>query len=105
MRTLNLCRIAVLALMTLPMQGFAIDTHDTRMLFQPAVSADHIAFIYAEDLWVANPDGSQPRRLTVSEGIESSPYFSPDGKWIAFTAQYDGNSDVYVIPVEGGIPK
>src|ERR1700685_172791 len=82
-----------------------IDTRDTRMLSQPAISADHIAFIYAEDLWVANPDGSQPRRLTVSEGIESSPYFSPDGKWIAFTAQYDGNSDVYVIPVEGGIPK
>jgi tricorn protease len=83
----------------------AIDTKDTRMLSQPAVSADHIAFIYAQDLWVANADGSQPRRLTVSEGVESNPVFSPDGKWIAFSAQYDGNLDVYIIPVEGGIPK
>jgi tricorn protease len=100
-----IARLLSAGLLCCPLFSLAIDTHDTRMLFQPAVSADHIAFIYAEDLWVANLDGSQPRRLTVSEGIESSPYFSPDGKWIAFTAQYDGNSDVYVIPVEGGIPK
>ena len=92
-------------MLVFPMFAGAIDTHDTRMLSQPAVSADHIAFIYAEDLWVANLDGSEPRRLTVSEGIESSPVFSPDGKWIAFSAQYDGNMDVYIIPVEGGIPK
>src|SRR5579863_3518191 len=84
---------------------YGIDTKDTRMLSQPAISSDHIAFIYAEDLWVANLDGSQPRRLTVDEGIESSPVFSPDGKLIAFSAQYDGNIDVYVIPVEGGLPK
>ena len=78
---------------------------DTRMLTQPAISADHIAFIYAEDLWVANIDGSQPKRLTVDEGVESNPFFSPDGKLIAFSAQYEGNTDVYIIPVEGGIPK
>lgn len=83
----------------------AIDPTDTRMLTQPAVSDKNIAFIYAEDLWVANLDGSQPRRLTVDEGIESNPYFSPDGKWIAFSAQYDGNTDVFVVPVEGGVPK
>jgi len=85
--------------------AFGIDPKDTRMLTQPAISADHIAFIYAEDLWVANPDGSEPRRLTVDEGIESSPAFSPDGKLIAFSAQYDGNTDVYIIPVEGGVPR
>ena len=88
-----------------PAHLWAIDTKDTRMLSQPAISADHIAFIYAEDLWVANTDGSQPRRLTVSEGVESNPVFSPDGRLIAFSAQYDGNLDVYVVPVEGGIPK
>jgi len=84
---------------------FAIDTKDTRLLSQPAVSAEHIAFIYAQDLWVANLDGTQPRRLTVSDGVESSPVFSPDGKLIAFSAQHDGNTDVYVVPVEGGLPK
>ena len=81
-----------------------IDTGDTRMMSQPAASDTHTAFIYAEDLWVMNADGSAPRRLTVDEGIESDPYFSPDGKLIAFSAQYDGNTDVYIIPVEGGLP-
>ena len=106
MRNVNLL-ITMLALsaLTCPLRSWAIDTKDTRMLSQPAISADHIAFIYAEDLWVANADGSNPRRLTVSEGVESSPVFSPDGKLIAFSAQYDGNTDVYVIPAEGGIPK
>jgi len=88
----------------LPGSVFGINTKDTRMLAQPAISATNIAFIYAEDLWIANPDGSQPRRLTVDEGIESDPHFSPDGKLIAFSAQYDGNTDVFIIPVEGGIP-
>ncbi|MEJ0056417.1 MAG: hypothetical protein WDN75_12655 [Bacteroidota bacterium] len=83
---------------------YGISTTDTRLLSQPAVSANNIAFIYAEDLWVANADGSQPKRLTVDEGVESNPMFSPDGKWIAFSAQYDGNTDVFIIPVEGGIP-
>ena len=81
-----------------------IDPDDTRLLSQPAISEDHIAFIYAHDLWVADVDGSNPRRLTVDEGEESSPYFSPDGKLIAFTAEYDGNTDVFTVPLEGGIP-
>jgi tricorn protease len=78
---------------------------DTRLLWQPAISNDHIAFIYAEDLWVANRDGSYPQRITVSEGLESNPVFSPDGKTIAFTGQYDGNTDVFIVPVTGGVPK
>ena len=98
--------ISILILMVIiPGKSFGINTNDTRMLAQPAISANHIAFIYAEDLWVANIDGTQPRRLTVDEGIESNPFFSPDGKLIAFNAQYDGNTDVYIIPVEGGVPQ
>src|SRR3984893_8979908 len=88
-----------------PFRSFGIDSKDTRMLSQPAISNGHIAFIYAEDLWVANTDGSQPRRLTVDEGIESNPVFSPDGMTIAFSAQYDGNTNVYVIPVERGMTR
>ena len=94
----------LLFLLSLPQLLFAIDPNDTRMLAQPAISATHIAFIYAEDLWVANKDGSQPRRLTVDEGIELLPFFSPDGKTIAFSAEYDGNMDIFIVPVEGGIP-
>ena len=85
--------------------AFAIDIKDTRLLSEPALSKDHIAFIYAEDLWVANKDGSHPRRLTADHGVESRPVFSPDGSMIAFNAQYDGNTDVFIVPVSGGVPK
>jgi tricorn protease len=102
---MKLFKLVFASLLTGPLVVFAINPKDTRMLSQPAICAGHIAFIYAEDLWVANTDGSQPRRLTVDEGIESNPVFSPDGKMIAFSAQYDGNTDVYVIPIEGGVPK
>lgn len=93
----------VLCLTTMVLSG--IDPKDTRLMEQPAISQDHIAFIYANDLWVAQLDGSRPRRLTISDGIESRPHFSPDGLHIAFSAEYDGNTDVFLIPVEGGIPK
>ncbi len=84
---------------------FAINTSDTRMMHQPAISSTHIAFIYANDLWVANIDGSNPRRLTSDAGAESGPFFSPDGKLIAFSAGYDGNTDIYTVATEGGIPQ
>jgi tricorn protease len=95
-----LCYILVF----IPANLSGINPKDTRMLAQPAISQDHIAFIYAEDLWLADIDGSYPRRLTIDEGVESNPFFSPDGSLIAFSAQYDGNNDVYILPVEGGIP-
>src|SRR5579871_5633400 len=81
------------------------DIHDTRLLSQPAVSARHVAFIYADDLWVADLDGKNVRRLTSDVGVESHPVFSPDGKTIAFSAEYEGNTDVYTVSVEGGQPK
>ena len=85
--------------------SFGIDTRDTRLLAQPAISAKHIAFVYANDLWIANSDGTLPRRLTIDEGLESNPMFSPDGKYLAFSAEYDGNIDVFIVPIEGGVPK
>ena len=89
----------------LSIHSFAQNTTDTRLLWQPTISKNAIAFIYAEDLWVANRDGSYPRRITVSEGTESNPVFSADGSMIAFTGQYDGNTDVFVVPAAGGVPK
>ncbi|MEX2271868.1 MAG: PDZ domain-containing protein [Vicinamibacterales bacterium] len=80
------------------------DVKDTRLLTQPALSPTHVAFVYAGDLWVAEAGGGSARRLTADEGTEASPAFSPDGRLIAFSAQYDGNVDVYTVPVEGGIP-
>jgi tricorn protease len=80
------------------------DFHDTRLLEQPAVSAHNVAFIYADNLWVADLDGQHVRRLTSDVGTGSHPVFSPDGRTIAFSAQYDGNTDVYTIATEGGTP-
>jgi tricorn protease len=81
-----------------------VDVRDTRLLSEPAVSATHVAFAYAGDLWVAGIDGANVRRLTSDDGVESNPAFSPDGRHVAFSAQYEGNTDVYVVPVEGGVP-
>src|SRR5262245_39607535 len=88
-----------------PSAATAIDTTDTRMLEQPAISAENVAFAYAGDIWIAKLDGSGVRRLTSAPGPEMRPRFSPDGRWIAFSGQYDGNLDVYVVPVEGGEPR
>jgi len=83
----------------------AIDINDTMLLSQPAISSSRIAFVYAGDLWVADINGKGVRRLTTDIGVESNPFFSQDGSLIAFSAQYEGNIDVYLVPVEGGIPK
>jgi tricorn protease len=83
----------------------AIDTNDTKLLTTPAISQTHIAFVYANDLWVADINGKNVRHLTTDLGIETNPAFSPDGSLIAFSAQYDGNTDVFIVPAAGGIPK
>lgn len=88
-----------------PISINATNEENTLLLSQPTISDNHIAFIYAEDLWIANIDGTNPRRLTIDEGVESNPIFSPDGTTIAFNAQYDGNIDVFVVSVSGGVPK
>ncbi|HUK88975.1 MAG TPA: peptidase S41, partial [Blastocatellia bacterium] len=85
-------------------RGQGPNVNDTRLLSQPAISKSNIAFIYAGDVWVADLDGRNARRLTASEGGKANPAFSPDGSLIAFSAQYDGNVDVYTVPTSGGVP-
>lgn len=77
----------------------------TRLLRQPTVSEKHIAFSYANNIWVVDRRGGEARRLTSTQGEESNPKLSPDGRWVAFSAQYGGNTDVFVVPVEGGEPR
>lgn len=100
--------LSFLLILAIAIPGFlegGVDIKDTKLLSQPAISQTHIAFAYANDLWVANIDGKGVRRLTSAQGSESNPVFSPDGKLIAFNGEYDGNVDVFVVPVEGGVPK
>ncbi len=79
-----------------------IFSQGTRLLREPTVSENHIVFVYANDLWITDRDGGEATRLTTHKGGETNPHFSPDGSKVAFTGQYDGNSDVYVVSVEGG---
>ena len=105
MKSMLTTAIGILIALNSFSQNSTINTENTRLLAQPAISDSQIAFIYAEDLWVANKDGSNPKRLTIDKGVEGSPVFSPDGKTITFSASYDGNNDVFIIPSSGGIPK
>src|SRR5262249_42450389 len=75
------------------------------LMQRPAVSQTHIAFNYAGDLWIVPRSGGEATRLTTGVGVETNPVFSPDGKTIAFTGQYDRNTDVFTIPADGGVPK
>ncbi len=77
----------------------------TKLLRFPDIHGDKVVFCYAGDLWIAPSSGGEAFRLTAHPGLELFPKFSPDGEWIAFTGQYDGDEQVYVIPSKGGIPR
>ena len=76
----------------------------TRLLRTPSVSERSIAFAYANNIWVVDRAGGSARRLTNVPGEATNPKLSPDGRLVAFSADYGGNTDVYVAPVEGGQP-
>lgn len=77
----------------------------TKLLRFPAIHGDTVAFTYGGDIWTAPVSGGIARRITAHPGQELFPRFSPDGRWIAFTGQYDGDEQVYVVPATGGVPK
>ena len=77
----------------------------TKLLRFPDIAGDRVAFCYAGDIWTAPARGGSATRLTAHSGLELFPKFSPDGKWIAFTGQYEGDEQVYLIPAEGGQPR
>ncbi|MGD0784055.1 MAG: peptidase S41, partial [Candidatus Aminicenantales bacterium] len=103
-RFMSLCGVAALLL-----AAGAASAQDaagpTKLLRFPAIHGDKIAFTYAGDIWIAPVSGGTATRLTAHPGMEVFAHFSPDGQWIAFTGQYDGDEQVYVIPATGGEPK
>ncbi len=95
-------KLFLLAATAVGVNANAADISETRLLEQPDISATHIAFVHGGDIWLANHDGSEPRQLTSHPATESQPLFSPDGQWLAFSADYHGNDDVYLISIAGG---
>jgi tricorn protease len=95
--------LGFLSLCTFAVPAFAQD--ETRLLRFPTIHGDNIVFSYAGNLYTVSAGGGTARRLTSHEGYEMFARFSPDGKWLAFTGQYDGNTEVYLMPADGGTPK
>lgn len=87
-----------------PVVDNALNGTPTRLLRTPSVSSTHIAFAYANNIWIVERAGGTARRLTSFQGQTTNPKLSPDGRHVAFSAQYTGNTDVYVVPVDGGQP-
>lgn len=93
--TLSLCMILVTS-------AFAVN--DSRLLRFPDINKDLVVFVYAGDIWSVSSVGGVAKKLTSHEGLELFPKISPDGRWIAFSAEYSGSRQVYIMPIIGGIP-
>ena len=93
--------LQAMALLLLPVlaQG------QVKMLRHPTYSKGKVAFSYLGDIWIANENGSGVERLTVNNARDQFPRFSPDGQWVAFSSNREGNYDVYVISAAGGEPR
>lgn len=98
-------RIGVLFIVLMSIIGSAHAKEDVRLLRYPDINNNLIAFVYAGDIWTVDSNGGDATRLTSHMGMELFPKISPDGKWIAFSGEYSGSRQVYVMPATGGTPK
>ncbi len=94
-----------LAILLLPFSFMAFAQH--HLVHNPNLSpkGDLLAFVYQGDIWTANIDGSNPKRITIHEGYDSNPFFTHDGSKIVFQSDRFGSNDIFVIPYNGGLPK
>ena len=94
-------KMTVIALLMIgSLQLNAMD--DARLLRYPDINKNLVAFVYAGDIWTVTSNGGEAKRLTSHEGLELFPKISPDGQWIAFSAEYSGSRQIWVMPAEGG---
>ncbi len=99
-RTLRYATLALSCAMAAPAMA-----EEARLLRFPDIHRDKVAFVYAGDIWVAPSGGGRAERLTSDGGLELFPKFSPDGRSIAFSAEYSGSRQVFVVGVDGGAPR
>ena len=85
--------------------SMAAPSQPALLLRNPSLNQDHIAFRYADDIWTVGRQGGEAERLTSDGKVSEGPFYSPDGAWIAYSARLNGNTDAYVIPAAGGIPR
>src|ERR1700688_3103940 len=98
-------RLLTAVCLLLALTGYSSAAEETPLLVQaPTLSKTEIVFAYGGYLWSVPRDGGDARQLTTG-GHESGPQISPDGKFMTFTGEYDGNTDVYVMPADGGEPR
>jgi hypothetical protein len=99
-------RFVLIAILALAGSGVShAQSEKPLLLRQPTLSKTQIAFIYAGDIWLVSREGGDATRLTSGTGSKAYPRFSPDGSQIAFTADYEGKANVYVVPAAGGVPR
>ena len=94
-----------LVIATIALLSSVVANSQTKLLRFPDIHGDRVAFTYGGDIWTASASGGTATRLTAHPGVELFAKFSPDGNWIAFTGQYDGDEQVYVVPTSGGEPR
>ncbi len=105
MKAFSLKKLLAVSLLLLSVTAMAQAQSEARLLRFPSIHGNQVVFSYAGDLYTVEASGGTARRLTGDAGYEMFSHFSPDGKTIAFTAQYDGNTEVYTMPAVGGVPK
>jgi len=85
--------------------GLLAFAQGTRLLRQPDISATHVTYTYGSDIWISELNSNEAKRVTSTSAVESNPYFSPDGNWIAFSSNRAGSNNVYIVSKDGGEPK
>ncbi|HCM29316.1 MAG TPA: S41 family peptidase [Bacteroidales bacterium] len=98
-------KLSIFLLLNLILITMSYSQQEARLLRFPTTDGDKIVFTYAGQLYLVPKQGGTARQLTTGDGYAIFPRFSPDGKWLAFTGQYDGNTEVYLMPANGGTPK
>ncbi len=101
----SVLRCCLLCLLAVVLVAPAAAQDATKVLRQPTVSQNHVVFAHAGELWLVGHDGGDAERLTSFPGVASHPRLSPDGERVAFSGEYNGQTDVYVVSVNGGTPE
>lgn len=98
-------KLLIMIVLGVTFSYWAVAQDEARLMRYPDINKNLIAFVYAGDIWTVDAKGGEARRLTSHPEMELFPKISPDGKWIAFSGEYSGSRQIFVMPSEGGTPR